>query len=89
MEYKKGNGFAELSLDIAKAYPESAGVNSWKRTIHLNKGKNVEVNDVISLAKADKITEHLMTCYPSEIVKPGELVIHYQTKGRRGKGFYH
>ena len=85
--YKKGNGFAELSLDISKAYPESAGVNSWKRTIHLNKGKNVEVNDVISLAKADKITEHLMTCYPSEVIKPGELVIHYKPKDAAAKDF--
>ena len=89
VEYKKGNGFTELSLDIAKAYPESAGLNSWKRTIHLNKGKNVEVKDVISLAKADKLTEHLMTCYPSEIVKPGRTCHSFQTKGRGGKRFCH
>jgi hypothetical protein len=87
VEYKKGTGFAEMSLDISKAYPVSAGVNSWKRTVHLNKGKNVEVNDVISLAKADKITEHLMTCYPSEVIKPGELVIHYKPKDAAAKDF--
>ena len=85
--YKKGNGFAELSLDISKAYPESAGVNSWKRTIHLNKGKNVEINDIISLSKADKITEHLMTCYPSEVIRPGELVIHYKREEAAAKDF--
>jgi hypothetical protein len=87
VEYKKGNGFAEISLDISKAYPETAGVNSWKRNVRLNKGKNVEVNDIISLAKADKVTEHLMTCYPSEVVKPGELVIHYKPKDGIAKDF--
>ena len=87
VEYKKGNGFTELSLDISKAYPESAGVNSLKRTIHFKKGKNVEVTDVISLAKAEKITEHLMTCYPSEVIKPGELIIHYTPKDAPPKDF--
>ena len=87
VEYKKGSGFAEMSLDISKAYPESAGVNSWKRNVHLNKGKNVEVTDVISLTKADKITEHLMTCYPSEAIKPGELIIHYKPRDAAAKDF--
>ena len=85
--YKKGNGSAELSLDISKAYPESAGVNSWKRTVHLNKGKNVDVTDVVTLSKADKITEHLMTCYPSEVIRAGELAIHYSPRDGIAKDF--
>jgi hypothetical protein len=85
--YEKGKNFSQLSLDISKSYPEKAGVNSWQRSIRLNKGKNVEVIDIISLKKADKITQHLMTCYPSEVTKPGELVIHYKPKDAAAKDF--
>jgi len=76
--YKQEKNASQLSLDIAKSYPAEAGVNKWQRTILLNRGKNVEVNDVINLTQASKITQHLMTCYPAEVVRPGELVIHYK-----------
>jgi hypothetical protein len=85
--YKADKKMAQLSLDISKSYPEKAGVNSWQRTIKLNRGKNVEVNDVISLKNADKVTEHLMTCYPAEVLKPGELTIHYKPKEGEAKDF--
>src|SRR5829696_5611214 len=87
VSYKQDKKFAELCLDISKSYPDTAGVNSWQRSIRLNREKNVEVNDVISLKKADKITEHLMTCYPAEVSKPGELVIHYKPKEGEAKDF--
>jgi hypothetical protein len=85
--YKKGNGFSEFSLDMAPAYPEKAGVNSWKRSVRLNKGKNVEINDVFSLKKADTIMQHIMTCYPATITKPGELTIQYKPKNGEAKDF--
>jgi hypothetical protein len=85
--YKDDNNAAQLSLDISKSYPDQAGVNSWQRSIRLNRGKNVEVSDVISLKKADKITEHLMTCYPAEVSKPGEITIHYKPKEGEAKDF--
>jgi hypothetical protein len=78
--YKKDKSFAELNLNIARAYPDSSGASSWKRSIRLNRGKNVTVKDVFSLTKATTVTEHLMTCYPAEVLKPGTLVIHYQPK---------
>lgn len=87
VSYKQGKTFSELSLDISKSYHEKAGVNSWQRTVRLNRGKNVEVDDIISLKTADKITEHLMTCYPAEVSKPGELVIHYKPKDAAAKDF--
>jgi Heparinase II/III-like protein len=85
--FKQDKKFAELSLDISKSYPEKAGVNSWQRSIRLNRGKNVEVKDNISLQKADKITQHLMTCYPAEASKPGEIVIHFKPKTGEAKDF--
>jgi hypothetical protein len=87
VSFKQDRKFAELSLDISKSYPEKAGVNSWQRSIRLNRGKNVEVKDVVSLQKAEKITQHLMTCYRAEVSKPGELVIHYKPKNGEAKDF--
>ncbi|MEO5684644.1 MAG: heparinase II/III family protein [Chitinophagaceae bacterium] len=78
--YKKDRNYSSLSLDIAKAYPAKAGVNTWQRAIRLNRGKNVIINDVIALATADTITEHMMTCYPAEVINPGQLLIHFKPK---------
>jgi hypothetical protein len=85
--FQQGKDFSQLSLNISTSYPDSAGLNSLQRTIRLNRGKNVEVNDLISLKKSGKITEHLMTCYPAEVGKPGELIIHYQPKDAPAKDF--
>ncbi|AXY73440.1 heparinase [Paraflavitalea soli] len=85
--YKEDKTFAELSLDIAKSYPRQAGINTWQRSIRLNRGKNVEVKDVLALSKADSIVENLMTCYPAAITSPGELTIHYAPKQGAPKDF--
>ncbi|HET9280025.1 MAG TPA: heparinase II/III family protein [Flavitalea sp.] len=85
--FKQDKKFAELSLDISKSYPEKAGVDSWQRTIRLNRGKNVEVRDNMSLKNAESITEHLMTSYPAEISKPGELVIHFKPQNGEARDF--
>lgn len=85
--YKMDKTFAQLALDIAPAYPAEAGVTSWQRTVRLNRGKNVQINDVIRLKKADALTQHLMTSYPAEVGKPGEVVIHYKPKKGTAKDF--
>jgi hypothetical protein len=83
--YNKNKSFAELSLDIIHAYPEQSAAGNWQRSIRLNRGKNVVVKDVFMLKNAGPITEHLMTCYPAEVIKPGELVIHCQPKNGAAK----
>lgn len=87
ISYNQRKKFAQLSLDLSKSYPEQAGVTSWQRTIRLNRGKNVVVNDMISMKKAGEITQHLMTCYPSEVIKPGELTIYYKDQNGKAKDF--
>lgn len=76
--YRQEKSFAQISLDISKAYPEDAGLNSLTRTVRLNRTKNVQIKDVFSAQKASEITQHIMTCYPCEVVKPGELIIHFK-----------
>jgi hypothetical protein len=85
--YKNNKGYSQLSLDIAKSYSADAGINSWQRTIRLNRAKSVVIDDVISLQHAESVVQHLMTCYPAEVVKPGELVIHYAPEGGKSMDF--
>ena len=85
--YKSGDAFAQFDLDLTKAYPKDAGIKNWQRTIRLNRGKNVQITDAFNLEKAGDLTQHLMTCYPADITKPGELVIHYQPKGGTARDF--
>ena len=62
--YRQDKVSASFSLDIANAYTEKAGLVSLKRTVRLNRGKNVQVNDRIAQKNAGQVTEHIMTCYP-------------------------
>jgi hypothetical protein len=85
--YKPGKSSVQFSLDMAKAYPEEAGIVSLKRTVKLNREKNVTVEDIINTREAGTVTQHLMTCYPAEVIKPGELVIHYKSTDGNMKNF--
>ncbi|HKZ36718.1 MAG TPA: heparinase II/III family protein [Chryseolinea sp.] len=85
--YKSGKSYAQFSLDLGKAYPQDAAINTWKRTIRLNRGKNVQVTDVINLKRANDLTQHIMTCYPSEVTSTGELIIHYNDKEKKSRDF--
>ncbi|MDH6306057.1 hypothetical protein M2459_002799 [Parabacteroides sp. PF5-5] len=77
--YKPGQT-PSFSVDIAKAYPSEAGINKWMRTVELQRGKQVRIKDDIDLSKAQSVTQHIMTCYPSEIKKEGQVTVHYKTK---------
>lgn len=87
VSYKAGRSYAEFSLDIAGAYPAEAGIRSWQRNIRLNRGKNIEITDKISLEKAAAVTQHMMTCYPAEVAAPGRLVIHYEPAPGKARDF--
>jgi hypothetical protein len=78
VSYRQTESSTAFSLDIAGAYPKEAGVNRWKRTVKLNRGKGIRITDVTDLQKALAVREHMMTCYHAEVLKPGEVVIHYQ-----------
>lgn len=51
VKYSANNRRAQLTLDIAKAYPEKAQVKTWRRNIILNRGKNVQVAEKYRLKK--------------------------------------
>ncbi|QHS58484.1 heparinase II/III domain-containing protein [Chitinophaga agri] len=85
--YRHNSSSASLTMDIGPSYPVAAGIESWQRSIRLTRGKQVNIDDVLQLTADGKVTEHLMTCYPVEVVKPGMLVIHRQ-EGGTSKDFY-
>jgi hypothetical protein len=67
-----------VSLHIAEAYPDTAAVQDWKRTVALHRNRKVTVLDESRLKEARDITLHLMTCYPATVTAHGALVIHYK-----------
>ncbi len=85
--YSSTNSYARLVLDISKSYPAEAGVESWKRTIRLNRGKSVQITDLTALKAPGSFIQHLMTSYPADVSRPGEVVIHYKTESGDEKDF--
>jgi hypothetical protein len=74
--YEHTEDFAQLKMDIAPAYPNEAGLNSWLRTVRLNRGREVKVIDSFNLKTPSRdIAQNLIT--PCEIVRnqPGALVL--------------
>jgi hypothetical protein len=71
---------AELSMDLAAAYPRAAGIRSWHRTIRLSRDGTGDGKIVIDDAwdldhRAERIVVHLMAAGEPHPVAPGRLVI--------------
>jgi hypothetical protein len=69
--YHADDGAAEFRLNIATAYPKEANLESWKRTLRLNRAANeIEVADDYALKQAAKlVTLTLMT--PCRVTEEG------------------
>lgn len=61
--YLMDDAVAELSLDIGGAYPSEAGVETWQRSVRLERGTDprVVVTDCFRLREPKEITLSLMT----------------------------
>jgi hypothetical protein len=67
---------AQLTLDIAGAYPAAGGVKSWVRTVRLDRHGGVTVTDRYELMKQiGEITLSLMTVRPVTLAGPGRLLL--------------
>ena len=65
---------AELQLDLATAYPETAGVSSWRRTVRLDRGEAVTVTDDYALAGTPPPTSaSIVTPYKVELGGAGVI----------------
>ena len=61
--YKKTAKFSTYTLDIAKAYPDEAGVLKWERTIRLNRKKNIIISEKYVLNEFKGQTKIVLICF--------------------------
>jgi hypothetical protein len=71
---------AELSMDLAAAYPPAAGIRSWRRTMRLDRGGTGDGRILIADAWetsnfAERTVVHLIAAREPRRVVPGRLVI--------------
>ena len=84
VKYQAGDTFAQLTLDIAAAYPAAAKVNSWIRTARLNRGQNVEITDTFDLQEASQpTTQYLLTPLAVDVRQAGQLVVYSPAESGR------
>ncbi|NRF92012.1 heparinase II/III family protein [Paenibacillus frigoriresistens] len=78
VDYQVHHEAAQISLNLASAYPETAGIDSWKRTYSLNRGQAsyIEIVDDFELIQAtDDIIIHLMTPCMPQISSIGSILL--------------
>ena len=65
---------AEFSLDLAGAYPQEAGLQTWVRTVRLQRGDRVEIVDRYELTEpADEIVLSVLTPAAPHLAEPGRI----------------
>ena len=77
VDYQADDNTAEFRLDLAAAYPAEAHMESWDRTLRLDRAKNeIQVLDDYTLRQpARLITLTLMTPCAASTATPGEILL--------------
>lgn len=72
--YKATPSTVSFSLDLAKAYPDSAGINTWYRAYLLKRGQSFTITDEYNLVENNgKTAVHFMSSCRPHILQPGIL----------------
>ncbi len=70
------DSMAQLRMNIAPAYPASAHVKSWLRTVRFNRGRNVEIAEMFELAEATgETTSNFLTPLDVDSTQPGQVTL--------------
>ncbi|MCZ2146834.1 MAG: heparinase II/III-family protein [Bryobacterales bacterium] len=87
--YRADDDMAEFSLNLEGAYPEAAGLRSWKRVLRLDRKNNeVEVRDRYELRKqVSPVALTLMTPRAVQVMGPGQLRLGNVKVGYEGVSF--
>ncbi len=89
VKYEAKEGYAQLAMDIAPAYPQQAGVKSWLRTVRLTRGKDAQVVDSFELKESPRqIIQSLITPCNIDSGKTGEIVLTDSRTGIRLMVYY-
>lgn len=76
VRYSEDNKKAVFGVDIAKAYPENAGVSSWIRTVTLNRGKDVTLEENYTLKEwKAPVTENFLTPLTPALNRKGAVTL--------------
>ncbi len=62
VKYRNKRKRATFYIDLAEAYPQEACVDRWRRTVRLNRGKEVVVTEKYRLSEYRKPTEMVLVC---------------------------
>lgn len=76
----------EMALDIAGAYPEEAGITSWRRTAQLERGPNarIVIEDAYTLThRPGALALHLMLAGDVDAATPGVLRCTHESRSVR------
>src|SRR5262249_33717126 len=75
--WEAGEEYAQLTLDIAGAYPAEAGIAHWQRTARLERGAEaaVLIRERFRLAVPAEVTLSLMTPCAPEMPQPGLILL--------------
>jgi hypothetical protein len=72
---------AQLQMDIAPAYPATAKVKSWLRTVRLNRGRDVEISEAFELSEIiGETTLNFLTPLEADLTQAGQVVLHTMTQ---------
>ena len=76
VHYHADDASAQFSLEIAGAYPEEAGLKSWRRSVTLRRGQAVELVDRYEAGqKPASLTLSLVTPCQVDAGQPGRLAL--------------
>ena len=76
VQYVGDDDRAEFSLDIAGAYPPEAGLNTWRRTVRIERGQGVLVEDSYALsAPPENMSLNLLTACTVDANTPGIIAL--------------
>jgi len=84
VKYEAKEGFAQLTMDIAPAYPSQAGISKWLRTVRLARSSDIQVIDSFELKETPReLTQSLITPCNIDSGKPGEIILKDPRTGTR------
>ena len=77
VSYARHEARARLCLDLARAYPPEAGLRSWVRTVTLERGREVRLEDTYELLRpAANLSLNLLSPCRIAIEEEGRIALH-------------
>jgi Heparinase II/III-like protein. len=74
VKYNHKGNISQLTLDIAKAYPREAGIQSWIRTVEMNKRQGITIQDCYRASvPLQSLSQTFMTTCETDLSTPGQI----------------